>query len=113
VRLSPLALGVLAVIATLSACGGGSENGGASEAATFEEVQQIVERRCYACHSQNPTDEEYKAFDLPKFDNPDNITKYRDRIYEVVVVSKRMPQGNRTMMTQEERDRIASWETGG
>ena len=107
-RLLPL----LAVIAALASCGGPDDDG-APKAASLDEVQQIVERRCYACHSQNPTDEEFKAFDLPKFDNPDNLENYKDRIYQVVVVSKRMPQGNRTMMTQEERDRIAEWAKPG
>jgi uncharacterized membrane protein len=113
VRLCAPILALVAAIATVSACGDGSDNGGSRKAASFEEVQQILERRCYSCHSMNPTDEEYKLFDLPKWDNPDNVKKYRDRIYEVVVVSKRMPQGNRTNMTQEERDRIATWAKPG
>lgn len=97
---------LLAAIA-LSGCGGGSSSG------TPKEVQQIFERRCYSCHSQNPTDSEYKNFDLPKWDDPASVERYRDRIYDMVVVSKRMPQGNRTNMTQEERDRIAEWANPG
>ena len=61
----------------------------------------------------NPTDEEFKNFDLPRWDDPANVTRYKDRIYDVVVVSKRMPQGNRTNMAQEERDRIAEWAKPG
>ena len=107
-RLHLFALALLA-IAVLAACGNGADSGPSAEAASSEEVQQILERRCYACHSENPTDEEFKNFDLPKWDDPDNVMRFKDRIYDMVVVSKRMPQGNRTNMTQEERDRIAEW----
>jgi hypothetical protein len=107
VRSVEVRLGFAVAILALSGCGGGSSDG------TPREVQQIIERRRYACHSQHPTDPEFKNFDLPKWDDPDNVEKFRDRIYEVVVVSKRMPQGNRTNMTQEERDRIATWAKPG
>jgi uncharacterized membrane protein len=106
-------LALLVAVVALSGCGDGSDHPKASGGVTFEEAQQIIERRCYSCHSQHPTDPEFKNFDLPKWDDPDNVKKYRDRIYEVVVVSKRMPQGNRTHMTQEERDRIAEWAKPG
>jgi uncharacterized membrane protein len=110
VRLGSHVLIVLVAMALL-ACGNPSDGDGPSAAP--EDVQQIIERRCYSCHSQNPTDAEFRNFDLPKWDDPDNVTTYKERIYEVVAVSKRMPQGNRTNMTQEERDRIAEWAKPG
>jgi uncharacterized membrane protein len=94
-------------IVLLAGCGGGSDGG--SEPATLAEVQQIAERRCLPCHSQNPTIEEYEHAMLIDFGNPDNLTANKEAIYKVVVVDKRMPFGNMTNMTQEERDRIASW----
>ncbi len=106
-----LRLPALILLAILSGCGSPSDNDGPS--AVPDEVEQILERRCYSCHSTEPTDEEYKLIDLPKWDDPANVEKYKDRIYDMVVVSKRMPQGNRTNMTQEERDRIAEWAKPG
>lgn len=99
---------LLLPIVLLAGCGGGSDGGG-SEPATLDEVQQIMAERCLPCHSQNPTIDEYEHAMLIDFGNADNITANKEAIYKVVVVDKRMPFNNQTNMTQEERDRIASW----
>ncbi len=110
VRRIPLALVLLGLLA---GCGGGDEDGGdggtAAEPATFEEVQQIVEQRCVPCHSPNPTIEGYEQAGLIDLSNPDNVESNKELINTVVVVQKRMPFNNETNMTEEERDRIASW----
>jgi uncharacterized membrane protein len=104
----------LVLLALLAGCGGGSDDGGSNgssaEPATFAEVQQIVERRCFACHSPNPTIEGYEQAGLIDFSKPENIEQNKHAIHQAVVVQKRMPfNDNATGMTQEERDRIASW----
>jgi uncharacterized membrane protein len=116
VRRIPLALVLLAL---LVGCGGGDDDGGGNgngagggEAATFAEVQQIVEQRCVPCHSPNPTIEGYEQAGLIDLSNPDNVESNKELINTVVVVQKRMPFNNETNMTQEERDRIASWAQG-
>jgi uncharacterized membrane protein len=108
-------LPLLIVLIALAGCGGGSDDdgGGSSEAASFEEVQQIVEQRCVPCHSPNPTIEGYEQAGLIDFSNRENIEMNRELINTVVVVQKRMPFNNETNMTQEERDRIASWASAG
>jgi uncharacterized membrane protein len=113
VRRIPLALVILALLA---GCGGGDGNGNSgssAEPATFEEVQQIVEQRCVPCHSPDPTIEGYEQAGLIDLSNPDNIESNKELINTVVVVQKRMPFNNETNMTQEERDRIASWAESG
>jgi uncharacterized membrane protein len=114
VRRIPL---VLVLAALLAGCGGGDDggngDGGGGEAATFEEVQGIVEQRCVPCHSPNPTIEGYEQAGLIDLSNPENIRTNAELINTVVVVQKRMPLNNETNMTQEERDRIASWAESG
>jgi uncharacterized membrane protein len=110
VRLLP----ALALLLVLAACGGGSDDDGAAAGqASFDEVQQIVERRCVQCHSPNPTIPGYEQSGLIDFADPKNIEANREIINTVVVVQKRMPFNNETNMTQEERDRIASWAASG
>ena len=117
VRRIPLALVLLVLLA---GCGGGDDDGGngnggggTAEAATFEEVQQIVEQRCVPCHSPSPTIEGYEQAGLIDLSDPDNVESNKELINTVVVVQKRMPFNNETNMTQEERDRIASWAESG
>ena len=76
----------------------------------FSEVHAIIQARCISCHSSSPTDDIYKA--PPNgvmYDTPDDIVKKKDLIMQRVVVTKTMPQNNKTNITQKERDIIRCW----
>jgi uncharacterized membrane protein len=78
--------------------------------ATFTEVNAIITKRCVQCHSTNPTDDLLKvAPNAIMFDDPKNIIKYSERILQRAVITKTMPQANKTNITQEERDVIQCW----
>jgi len=77
---------------------------------SFAEINNIVQQRCISCHSSRPTDDIYKA--PPNgvvYDTPADIVKKKDLIMQRVVVTKTMPQNNKTNMTPEERDMIRCW----
>ncbi len=77
---------------------------------TITEVQEIVQKRCIQCHSSAPTDDTYKvAPNGVKYDTPDDIIKKKDLIMQRVVLTKTMPQNNKTNMTEEERNLIRCW----
>jgi len=85
-----------------------------SAPATFTEVNAIIIKRCTQCHSSNPTDDVLKtAPNGIMFDDPKNIVKYSERILQRAVITKTMPQGNKTHITQEERDVIQCWIESG
>ena len=74
------------------------------------EVNAIVERRCKSCHSSHPTDDVFKA--APNgvmYNTPADIVKLKDKILQRVVITKTMPQNNKTNMTDEERQIISCW----
>jgi uncharacterized membrane protein len=76
----------------------------------FSEVQEIIQKRCVQCHSKNPTDDVYKvAPNGVMYDTPEGILAKRDLILQRVVLTKTMPQNNKTNMTEEERDAIRCW----
>jgi uncharacterized membrane protein len=84
------------------------ESAAGTPAVPFVQVQQIVDARCTACHSQNPT----KVSEAPKgvkFDTPEEIEAQADAIRQQAVVTKAMPLGNVTGMTQTERDLLGRW----
>ena len=77
---------------------------------SFAEVNAIVQSRCISCHSSTPTDDVNKV--PPNgvtYDTPDNLVKLKDKIMQRVVITKTMPQNNKTNMTPEERDIIRCW----
>ena len=76
----------------------------------FSEVNAIIQERCISCHSSKPTDDVYKA--PPNgvmYDTPDDIVRKKDLIMQRVVITKTMPQNNKTNITQKERDIIRCW----
>ncbi len=77
---------------------------------SFAEVNAIVQQRCVSCHSSKPTDNVYTAPpNGVKYDTPQEIVAKKDLIMQRVVVTKTMPQNNKTNMTLEERDVIRCW----
>ena len=88
-----------------------SKNAGACDTTiSINEVTNIVNKRCISCHSSRPTDDVYKtAPNGVMFDTPDDIFRKKDLIMQRVVITKTMPQNNKTNITQEERDMIGCW----
>jgi uncharacterized membrane protein len=83
---------------------------GSAPPVAFETVQGIIELRCQTCHSEHPTHEGFTAPPLGvTFDTSDQIQAQADRIEQMAVISKAMPLGNVTGMTQEERDTLGAW----
>lgn len=77
---------------------------------SFAEANAIIQRRCVACHSSRPTDDVYKtAPNGVMYDTPDEIFKKKDLILQRVVLTKTMPQNNKTNMTEAERDLLRCW----
>ena len=77
---------------------------------SFSEVNTIIQTRCIACHSTHPTDPSLSA--PPNgivYDTPEKIALLKDKIMQRVVVTKTMPQNNKTNMTDDERDIIRCW----
>jgi uncharacterized membrane protein len=76
----------------------------------FADVNAIVQQRCISCHSSKPTDNIYTtAPNGVKYDTPREIVFKKDLIMQRVVITKTMPQNNKTNMTPEERDILRCW----
>ncbi len=92
-----------------------SKPGECKTSISFTQVNAIVQSRCISCHSSKPTDD---VTTTPPngvtYDTPENIVKLKDKIMQRVVLTKTMPQNNKTNMTLEERELIRCWiEQGG
>ncbi len=77
---------------------------------SFIEVNNIIQKRCVSCHSSKPTDDvNIFAPNGVKYDTPDDVIRKKDLILQRVVLTKTMPQNNKTNMTEEERNIIRCW----
>jgi len=76
----------------------------------FARAQEIIVKRCTRCHSANPTDEVYRiAPNNVIFDTPEHIQLLAPRIRERAVLTKTMPNLNKTQMTDLERAELGKW----
>lgn len=86
----------------------------AAHAVSFAQVRELVDEHCVACHADEPTQAGFP--EPPKglsFDDPSVIALRAAQIHEQVAVSRIMPLGNLTKMTEEERAIIARWYADG
>jgi uncharacterized membrane protein len=74
----------------------------------FAQVARIVEQRCAACHSANPTKVDTAPLGI-ELDTPEEIHSYADAIRQQAVETSAMPLGNVTGMTPAERAVLGRW----
>jgi uncharacterized membrane protein len=81
---------------------------------TFNRVRAIIGQRCVTCHSPAPT---FPGYTQPQagvlLHTPADIVQNAQRLYQQVVVTRIMPLGNITQITDEERAVIAAWIKAG
>lgn len=97
-----LAATAFAIAPRTQATGGGT--------VSFVDVQMVIKERCTSCHSESPTHPSFPA--APggvMLDTVDEIVSEADRIHQQSVVTRVMPIGNLTAMTDEERQIIDQW----
>jgi uncharacterized membrane protein len=82
----------------------------AQASVSFSQAQAVISQRCLPCHSAHPTQPGFdSAPNGVMFDTPAEITARASQIDEQAVVTKNMPLGNLTGITQPERDLLAAW----
>jgi uncharacterized membrane protein len=81
-----------------------------SDAASFEDVQNIIQRRCTVCHATAPA---IRTFGIAPggvtFEQPQDIRALAPRIEARAVTTQTMPPANATFMTDAEREVLARW----
>jgi uncharacterized membrane protein len=103
---------VLALILILRLGSTGTAVGAADSSApvSFTEARRVIDRRCAACHSAAPSDLSFGvAPGGVKFDTPEQILAHVARIRERAVMTRTMPPGNKTNITDEEREILRQW----
>jgi uncharacterized membrane protein len=76
----------------------------------FSEVHEIMGNRCLSCHSEKPTDDIFEvAPNDVVFDTEEQVRAKMNLIYDRAVVLKNMPLGNKTKITEDERNIIGQW----
>lgn len=77
---------------------------------SFEDARHVIDRRCTVCHSETPADMTFGA--APggvRFDTREQMESRAARILERAVRTQTMPPGNKTNMTDAERDLLGRW----
>jgi uncharacterized membrane protein len=81
-----------------------------NQTVSFDDARHVIDRRCAACHSARPSDLSFGAAPAGvMFDTPEQIVARAARIRERAVVTRTMPPGNKTHITDDERAILARW----
>ena len=108
----PLVIAVL-LLAGIAAAIVPRSGGERAAGITLDDVRPVIEHRCVSCHASQPT---HAAFPAPPagviFENDQQIVQDAERIYQQTVVTRAMPIGNLTGISEEERQLIDAWYQG-
>ena len=74
---------------------------------SYAQVRQVFEQRCLLCHGPQV---QMKGIRL---DSPEQVATHAQAVYQQAVVSRIMPMGNSTGMTEDERALIGAWFQAG
>lgn len=82
----------------------------AAASVKFADVKRVIDERCVGCHAAKPT---FAGFAAPPknvlLETPEQIRTQAQVLHQQVVVTRVMPIGNLTKMTDDERKLIADW----
>jgi uncharacterized membrane protein len=96
-----LVAGVAALLAPRSSTG---------TAVPLADAKQVIDRRCVSCHADQPAFQGLaEAPKGVKLDTPERIEAQRLTIHQQSVLTRAMPPGNLTGMTDEERALLDRW----
>lgn len=110
--LLPIVMAALIIIAMVIAMAPKSR-ATTSAALSLEDIRPVIEHRCVTCHSAEPTHIAFPAAPAGvMFDSAAQILADADRIYQQTVVTRAMPIGNLTGISEEERLMIDAWYLG-
>jgi uncharacterized membrane protein len=73
----------------------------------FAEIQSIVSERCVLCHNAQVISKNIQLH------TPELLLKNAQAVYQQAVVTRIMPMGNSTQITEVERAKIGAWVTAG
>jgi uncharacterized membrane protein len=108
----PVIVAVLLLAAIAAAIAPRAQGTDAAEV-TFDQVRNVVNSRCTTCHADAPTHTAFPAAPLGvALDTDERIVAEAARIHQQTVVTRVMPIGNLTAMTDEERQIIDKWYQG-
>jgi uncharacterized membrane protein len=86
------------------------EAGAAVQKVAFAQVRQVIDAKCVVCHAAKPA---FAGFAAPPknvmLETPDQIKAQAQPIYQQSVVTRAMPIGNLTNITDAERALLAAW----
>jgi uncharacterized membrane protein len=108
-----LSLAVLAAIVTLVAPRQAQLAANAPAEVNLAQVQQIVTQRCSTCHATMPSQPGFQV--APQgivFDSAEDILRQAAAVHQQTVVTRAMPIGNLTGITDDERTAIDVWFRG-
>jgi uncharacterized membrane protein len=81
---------------------------------TAAQATAIVQRRCVTCHSNNPTNDQFRSAPAGVvLDTTEQMAARADQIRAQAVDSHAMPLGNVTGMTEAERRALGAWIAAG
>jgi uncharacterized membrane protein len=75
----------------------------APQAAGYQDVQKVLEQRCYMCHGAQV------QMKNVRLDTPATVKQHAQAVYQQAVVTKLMPMNNSTGITEAERALIGQW----
>jgi uncharacterized membrane protein len=84
--------------------------GSPGTAVPLAEAKQVIDRRCVSCHAERPAFQGIaEAPKGVKLDTPERVEAQRLTIHQQSVLTRAMPPGNLTGMTDEERALLDRW----
>jgi uncharacterized membrane protein len=75
----------------------------APQAASYAQVQKVLEQRCYLCHGPQV------QMKNVRLDSPEAVRQHAQSVYQMAVVTRLMPMNNATGITEAERALIGQW----